>query len=55
MKKTDTLLLLLLAASVSVSHHPAPLASAKDPWATLGPCPDGMVIIEDQPGAPDQL
>lgn len=55
MKNTRALLLLLLAASVSGCHRSASGPSANDPGATLDPCPDGIVIVEDQPGAPAQL
>ena len=55
MKNTCALLLLLLTASVSGCHRSASGPSPNDPAATLGPCPDGITIVEDQPGAPAQL
>ena len=56
MKNTCALLLLLLAASVSGCHRSASGGpSPNDPGATLGPCPDGTTIVEDQPEAPARL
>ena len=55
MKKTCALLLLLLAASVSGCHRSATSPTPNDLGTTLDPCPDGITIVEDQPGAPARL
>lgn len=55
MKNIHALLMLLLAVGILGCHRSTPISTSTAQLPNPSPCPDGIMIVENQPAAPGQL